>query len=67
MKPEIKKITRLSALEFLKAMDCNILFLPRVKYHGENRIYIIKDDKYTHWSKTKAVEDGRDEIRRLVE
>jgi len=67
-KPEIKKLTRFLGMELLQKMkDINILFLPRVKYYGENCIYIIKDEKHTNWSKTRAVEDGREEIRRLVE
>jgi hypothetical protein len=67
-KPEIKKITRFFEMELLQTMqDFSILFLPREKYYEENRIYIIKDEKYANWSKTRAVEDAREEIRRLVE
>jgi type I restriction-modification system DNA methylase subunit len=65
--PNIKEMTRFQIMETLGTItDFNILFLPKEKYYGKNHIYIIKDDKLASWSITKAVQDAREEIRRLV-
>jgi len=65
--PSIEKMTRFQIMETLGTItDFNILFLPKEKYYDKNHIYIIKDDKLASWSITKAVQDAREEIRRLV-
>jgi hypothetical protein len=65
--PSIEEMTRFQIMETLGTItDFNILFLPKEKYYGKNHIYIIKNDKLASWSITKAVQDAREEIRRLV-
>lgn len=64
--PGIRKVVRFFEAEGLRKMSDFSIISPKEKLYGEDCIYIIKDKYLRNWSVTKAVEDAREEIRRLV-
>jgi hypothetical protein len=59
--------TKLFSLNEIFEQNPNTNFLAsQEKIFGEDCVYIIKDDRNTNWTETKAFEDGQDIVKRLI-
>lgn len=64
--PKVKEMTRFFGMEHLRKLPKFSVLLPKEKIWGDDCLYIIKDRYLKSWSRTKAVEDAREEIGKLV-
>jgi len=63
--PTVKKNLQAMINQILKENNNKTLLKMREKIFGDNAIYIIKNNKYQSWTKTKAFEDGQEILRRF--
>ncbi|TAL70115.1 MAG: hypothetical protein EPN82_05750 [Bacteroidetes bacterium] len=65
-KPSPKKVVNYSIMELFNNLKTTNIISIRERVYSSDSIYIIKDNKKIHWSKSKAFEDVNQELERLL-